>query len=130
MMQGGEAGGAPSGDAAALAMAIVLVLLAFTSLQAPSVAPPTGQTSPTRQAPAVTIELVLDQAPSAQVTVNGYSAAARYWDRDGYHLVFAVPSNGTYVLRPACCPGQSYLAPGRRYYAYWLGSCVAIRTDR
>ena len=79
--------------------------------------------------PVVTIEIVLDTVPSQEVTINGYHAVYKYRDSEGYHLVFVVPINKTYILSPVCCTRFRYLSPGK-HYAFWLGGCVAIRTDR
>ena len=77
----------------------------------------------------VTIEIVLDTPPSKDVTINNYHAVYQYHDNEGYHLVFIVPANKTYILNPSCCTRSRYLSP-RKYYAFWLGECVAIRTDK
>jgi len=79
--------------------------------------------------PVVTIEIVLDTPPSQEVTINSYHAVYKYHDGEGYHLVFVVPANKTYVLNPSCCTRTRFLGP-RKYYAFWLGGCVAIRTDK
>jgi len=111
-------------EAAAVVVAVVaLIVLALVALRATDLGRPA-------QPPVVQIELVLDQEPPVEVTVNGYHAVIKYKDGEGYHLVFVVPSNKTYVLSPACCSRLRYLAPGKRHYAYWMGGCVALRTDR
>jgi hypothetical protein len=79
--------------------------------------------------PVVIIEIVLDTVPSQEVTINGYHVTYKYLDGEGYHLVFIVPANKTYVLSPSCCSRFRYLSP-KKYYAFWLGGCVAIRTDK
>jgi hypothetical protein len=80
-------------------------------------------------APVVIIEIVFDTAPTQAVTINNIHAMYQYYDNEGYHLIFIVPTNKTYVLSPACCSRTRYLTP-RKYYAFWLGECVAIRTDK
>jgi hypothetical protein len=113
-------------EAAAVVVAVVaLVVLALVALRATDL----GRLAQP-QPPVVQIELVLDQEPPVEVTVNGYHAVIKYKDSEGYHLVFVVPSNKTYVLSPACCSRLSHLTPGKRHYAYWMGGCVALRTDR
>jgi len=77
----------------------------------------------------VTIEIVLDTPPTQDVTINNYHAVYKFRDNEGYHLVFVVPANKTYILNPTCCTRSRYLSP-RKYYAFWLGGCVAIRTDK
>lgn len=77
----------------------------------------------------VTIEIVLDTPPTQDVTINNYHAVYQFHDIEGYHLVFVVPANRTYVLSPSCCTRTRYLSPGK-HYAFWLGGCVAIRTDK
>ena len=117
--------GSASEAAVVIVAAVALVALALLALRATdlgSLAQP--------QLPVVQIELVLDQEPPVEVTVNGYHALIKYEDGEGYHLVFVVPSNKTYVLSPACCPRLSHLTPWKRHYAYWLGGCVALRTDK
>jgi len=80
--------------------------------------------------PVVTIEIVLDTQPDSRVTINGYSPIHQYPDAEGYHLVYIVPVNKTYVLSPACCSRTRFLGPGK-HYAFWIGGgCVAIRTDK
>jgi hypothetical protein len=79
--------------------------------------------------PVVTIEIVLDTPPTQDVTINSYHAVYQYRDGEGYHLVFVVPQNKTYILSPVCCTRSRYLSPGK-HYAFWLGGCVAIRTDK
>jgi hypothetical protein len=101
---------------------VVLALLALRVIDLGRLAQP--------QPPVVQIELVLDQEPPAEVTVNGYHAVVKYQDSEGYHLVFVVPASKTYVLSPSCCSKLCYLTPGKRHYAYWLGGCVAVRTDK
>jgi hypothetical protein len=77
----------------------------------------------------VIIEIVLDTPPTQDVTINNYHAVYQYHDGEGYHLVFVVPKNKTYILSPVCCTRSRYLSPGK-HYAFWLGGCVAIRTDK
>jgi len=79
--------------------------------------------------PVVMIEIVLDTPPTQGVTINNYHAVYQFHDSEGYHLVFVVPVNKTYVLSPVCCTRSRYLSPGK-HYAFWLGGCVAIRTDK
>ena len=79
--------------------------------------------------PVTTIELVLDVEPTGDVTVNGYRAAVKYRDGEGYHLVFIVPASKAYELSPSCCSRLRFLSPGK-HHGYWLGGCVAVRTDR
>ena len=105
-----------------VAAAALVALLALSATDLGSLAQP--------QPPVVQIELVLDQEPPVEVAVNGHRALIKYEDGEGYHLVFVVPSNETYVLSPACCPMLSRLTPWKRHYAYWLGGCVALRTDK
>jgi heme/copper-type cytochrome/quinol oxidase subunit 2 len=112
-------------EAAVVVVAVVaLIVLALIALRVID----TGH--PVQQGVTTTIEIVLDQEPPVEVTVNGYHAVVKYKDSEGYHLVFVVPSNKTYVLSPACCSRLRYLTPGKRHYAYWLGGCVALRTDK
>jgi len=80
-------------------------------------------------APIVTIEIVFDTPPTQTVTINNYHAMYRFHDDEGYHMVFVVPASKTYVLSPVCCTRSRYLSPGK-HYAFWLGECVAIRTDK
>jgi hypothetical protein len=79
--------------------------------------------------PVVTIEIVLDTPPTQEVTINNYHAVYQFHDGEGYHLVFIVPANKTYILNPTCCTRIRYLSPGK-HYAFWLGGCVAVRTDK
>jgi len=116
------------------AVAIALLLAATSHLWLPALAAlhqgseaVTGGERPAL--PVTTIELVLDTPPTGDVTVNGHRAALRYQDGEGYHLVFVVPASGTYELSPACCHRLRFITPGK-HYAYWLGGCVAVRTDR
>jgi len=71
----------------------------------------------------------LDTPPTQTVTINNYPPLHQFSSDEGYHLVFMVPQNKTYTLSPACCSRFRYLPPGK-HYAYWLGGCVAVRTDR
>jgi len=116
--------GSASEAAAVVVAAVALIALALTALRA------IDTEHLARQGLAATIEIVLDAPPTQEVTINGYHAVVKYQDSEGYHLVFVVPSNRTYVLHPSCCSRLRYLTPGKRYYAYWLGGCVAVRTDR
>jgi len=127
--------GSRSPTATDAAVAIALLLAATSHLWLPALAAlhqgseaVAGGERPAL--PVTTIELVLDAPPTQEVTINGYHAVAKYQDGEGYHLVFVVPSNRTYALHPSCCSRLRYLTPGKRYYAYWLGGCVAVRTDR
>jgi hypothetical protein len=79
--------------------------------------------------PVVTIEIVLNTPPTQTVTINNYPPLYQFSNGEGYHLVFVVPQNKTYILDPSCCSRTRYLSP-RKYYAFWLGGCVAIRTDK
>jgi hypothetical protein len=119
-------------EAAAVVVAVVaLVVLALLVLHARATdLGRLAQPQPPVVQPVVQIELVLDQEPPVEVTVNGVRARTQYSDSEGYHLVFVVPSNKTYVLSPACCQKLRYLTPGKRHYAYWAGGCVALRTDK
>jgi hypothetical protein len=111
-------------EAAAVVVAVVaLIVLALVALRA------LGTEHLAQQGLTAAIEIVLDQEPTTEVTVNGYRAAVKYSSAEGYHLVFVVPQSKTYVLSPACCSRLRYLTPGKRHYAYWMGGCVALRTD-
>jgi hypothetical protein len=118
-------------------MAIVLALLLavtgflwFPAMQIFQQGNKTVTNSEQKSLPVVTIEIVLDTPPTQEVTINNYHAVYQYRDGEGYHLVFVVPANKTYVLSPSCCSRTRYLSP-KKYYAYWVGGgCVAIRTDK
>jgi hypothetical protein len=117
--------GSASEAAVVIVAAVALVVLALLALRATDL----GRLAQP-QPPVVQIELVLDQEPPVEVTVNGYHAVIKYKDGEGYHLVFVVPAASSYVLQPSCCSRLRNLTPGRRHYAYWLGGCVALRTDK
>ena len=117
--------GSASEVAAVIVAAVALVVLALLALRATDL----GRLAQP-QPPVVQIELVLDQEPPVEVTVNGYHAVVKYKDSEGYHLVFVVPASKAYALQPSCCSRLCYLTPGKRHYAYWLGGCVALRTDK
>ena len=128
---------AENGFPMSIDMAIVLVLLLavigfhwFPAIQIFQQGNKTVTNSEQYGFPVVTIEIVLDTQPDSRVTINGYSPIHQYLDAEGYHLVYIVPVNKTYVLSPACCSRSRFLGPGR-HYAFWIGGgCVAIRTDK
>lgn len=117
--------GSSSEVAAAVVAVVALVVLALLALRVIDL----GRLAQP-QPPVVQVELVLDQEPPVEVTVNGYHAVVKYRDSEGYHLVFVVPAASSYVLQPSCCSKLRNLTPGKRHYAYWLGGCVALRTDK
>ena len=117
-----------------IAIALLVALLGFLWAPAINLTQQNNKTVTVPNAtqfipPIVTIEIVFDSPPSQNVTINNYRALYRFHDDEGYHMVFVVPTNRTYVLNPVCCSRSRYLAPGK-YYAFWLGECVAIRTDK
>jgi hypothetical protein len=117
-----------------IALVILLLLAVALSLWHPAVqvfqqGNKTVTNSEQSRFPIVTIEIVLDTPPTQDVTINNYHALYQYHDGEGYHLVFVIPQNKTYILSPVCCTRFRYLSPGK-HYAFWLGGCVAIRTDK
>jgi len=127
---------AEKGFPTSIDMAIILALLLavigflwFPTIQIFQQSNKTVTNSDQSTSPVVTIEIVLDTPPTQEVTINNYHAVYQFHDGEGYHLVFIVPANKTYVLSPACCSRTRYLSPGK-HYAFWLGGCVAIRTDK
>jgi len=121
-------GGSRFPTATDAAVAIALLLAATSHLWLPALAA-LHQAAASGARAVTTIELVLDVEPTGDVAVNGYRAAVKYWDGEGYHLVFIVPQSGAYELSPSCCHRLRFLSPGK-HYGYWLGGCVAVRTDR
>jgi hypothetical protein len=119
------------------ALVVVVILLAILGpLWLPTINPTQQNSNPLTAPnatppipPFVTIEIVFDAPPTQNVTVNNYHALYQFRDDEGYHMVFVVPANKTYVLNPVCCTKSRYLTP-KKYYAFWLGGCVAIRTDK
>jgi len=119
------------------ALVVVVILLAILGpLWLPTINPTQQNNNPLTAPnatppipPFVTIEIVFDAPPTQNVTVNNYHALYQFRDDEGYHMVFVVPANKTYVLNPVCCTKSRYLTP-KKYYAFWLGGCVAIRTDK
>jgi hypothetical protein len=118
-----------------IVVVILLLIVALNNLWLPAVQGlfQQGNSSVTNieqySLPVATIEIVLDTPPTQDVTINGYHAVHKFHDGEGYHLVFIVPVNKTYILNPSCCTRTRYLSP-RKHYAFWLGGCVAIRTDK
>jgi len=117
-----------------IAIALLVALIGFLwvpaiNLTRPNNNPVTVPNATPPIPPLVTIEIVFDTPPTQNVTINNYHALYQFHDNEGYHMVFVVPINKTYVLSPVCCTRTRYLTP-KKYYAFWAGDCVAIRTDK